>query len=198
MITEQERKRRRITYRLVQLGLVVVTVGIAVAFVANRVTINGDRDVEARTEVRVSTDVPDATQLGPGDMQLLNQERTVELILQGPHIYAGLSPEMVERIRSEISSKGPDDSSGLAGIIASQVKAQVSDKIGIHARFDVRDISDIRLEGERLVIEWRSGKDQDLFGSDRTDRRRGNTNRFSRDEALRFIELVKARQREIQ
>lgn len=198
MVTEQERKRRRVTYRLVQLVLVMLTVGIAVAFVVNKRSGDSDRGAESRREVRISTDVPTAAQLGPGDMQLFNQDSTVDLILQGPHILAGLSPKTVERIRAEIRNAGPDDSSGLAGMIASTVKEQVADKIGTHVRYDIRDIEDIRLEGDRLVIEWKSGKEQQLFESVRIDRQRGTANRFRPDEAQRFIELVKARQRQIE
>lgn len=198
MITEQERKRRRVTYRLVQLALVAATVGIGVAYVANRRSGEFDVKVEARRDVSVSTDVPAASQLGPGDMQLFNEDSTVDLILQGPHILAGLSPKTVERVRAEIRKAGPDDSSGLAGMIASTVKEQVADKIAAHVRYDVKDIRDIRLEGDRLVIEWKSGKEQQLFESVRIDRERGTANRFRADEAQRFIERVKARQRQIQ
>lgn len=203
MITEQERKRRRLTFRMVQLVLVVVTIGLAVAFVNNRrsgddININfGDRrSTRAGSgSGTFSTTVPTATQLGAGDMQLFNVDSAVDLILQGRHIYAGLSPKTVERVRSEINKAGPGDSSGIAGFIASTVKEQVADKIGTHVRYDVDDIQDIRLEGDRLVIEWRSGKEQSLFDQVKIDRGRGDANRFRPDEAQRFIELVKARQR---
>ena len=197
MITEQERKRRRLRYRLIQLVLVVLTAGIGLAFFASKRSSDVGRAIESRREVGISTDVPAASQLGPGDMQLFNEDSTVDLILQGPHILAGLSPKTVERIRSEIRGAGPDDSSGLAGFIASTVKEQVADKIGTHVRYNVRDIADIRLDGDRLVIEWKSGKEQQLFESVKIDGRRGSANRFRPDDARRFIELVKARQRQI-
>ena len=202
MITEQERKRRRLTFRLVQLVLVVVTIGIAVAFIdakrgRHEFNIDIDQDVAPIvTGGKLSTTVPTAMELAAGDMQLFNVDSAVDLILQGRHIYAGLSPKTVERVRSEIRNSGPEDSSGLAGMIASTVKSQVADKIGMHVRYSIDDIRDIRLEGERLVIEWKSGKEQELFGSVQTDRNRGSANRFRPDEAQRFIELVKARQRE--
>jgi hypothetical protein len=199
MITEQERKRRRLKYRLVQLVLVMLTLGIGIAFWTSRRGVNFDADVNAgRREITIATDVPAASQLAPGDMQLFNEDSTVDLILQGRHILAGLSPKTVERIRSEIRNSGPDDSSGIAGFIASTVKEQVADKIGTHVRYDITDIDDIRLEGDRLVMDWKSGKQQELFESVKIDRERGRANRFRRDEALRFIELVKERQRQIE
>ena len=201
MITEKERKRRRLTYRVVQLALVMVTVGIAVAWFNGRrsgddvnISFSGRRPVIVSNQGTFSTDVPAATQLGPGDMQLLNVDETVDLILQGRHIYAGLSPKTVAEVRNKIQDAGPSDSSGLAGFIASTVKEQVADKIGTHVRYNIDDIRDIRLEGDRLVIEWKSGKEQELFGSVKTDRGRGDANHFRPDEARRFIELVKARQ----
>lgn len=199
MITEQERKRRRLKYRLVQLVLVMLSVGIGVAFWTSRRGVNSDADADVgRRKVTIETEVPAASQLAAGDMQLFNEDSTVDLILQGRHILAGLSPQTVERVRSKIRESGPDDSSGIAGFIASTVKEQVADKIGTHVRYDIAGIEDIRLEGDRLVIDWKSGKQQQLFESVKIDGERGRTNRFRREEALRFIELVKARQRQIE
>jgi hypothetical protein len=199
MITEQERKRRRLKYRLIQLVLVMMTVGIGLAFVVNRRGISFDADEDrGRREVTIATDVPAASQLAAGDMQLFNEDSTVDLILQGRHILAGLSPKTVERVRSEIRNAGPDDSSGIAGMIASTVKEQVADKIGTHVRYDIAEIEDIRLEDDRLVMEWKSGKEQQLFESVKIDRERGRANRFRPEEAQRFIELVKERQRQIE
>ena len=201
MITEQERKRRRLTFRLVQLVLVVVTIGLVVAFVNSRrhgdeINIGfSDRRPTSSNTGTFSTTVPAASELAAGDMQLFSVDSAVDLILQGRHIYAGLSPKTVERVRSEIQKAGPGDSSGLAGFIASTVKDQVADKIGTHIRYNVDDIRDIRLEGERIVIEWKSGKEQSLFNQVKTDRGRSDANRFRPEEAQRFIELVKARQR---
>lgn len=197
MITEQERKRRRLTYRLVQLVLVVLTVGMGVAFWTGRRADPGDGAARER-EVSFSVDVPAASELAAGDMQLFNEDSTVDLILQGPHILAGLSPKTVERVRTEIRRAGPDDSSGIAGFIASTVKEQVADKIGTHVRYDVADIEEIRLDGDRIVIQWKSGKQQQLFESVKIERQRGSANRFHPEEALRFIELVKARQRQLE
>lgn len=198
MITEQERKRRRLKYRLVQLVLVALTAGIVIAFLAGRR--DGDVDVSVRAgsaDLTLSADAPAASQLGPGDMQLFSEDSAVDLILHGPHIFAGLSPRTVERIRQEIRNAGPSDSSGFGGMIANTVKQQVADKIDTHVRYDVADVEAIRLEGDRLVIEWKSGKQQQLFESIKVDRGKGRTNRFRPEDAQRFIELVKARQRQL-
>jgi hypothetical protein len=192
MLTEQERKRRRLTARVVQLVLVMLAVGLAVAFVTNR---RDGADMERRTTVVLPPNVPAPGQLAPGDMQLLNADRTVDLILRDRALLAGLSPQTVERIRDKMRERGGGDSSGLGAMIASTVRNQVADKIGTHISYDIDDIRDIRLEGERLVIEWKSGKEQQLFESVKVDGDR-SANRFVREEALRFIEMVKARQRQ--
>jgi hypothetical protein len=199
MITEQERKRRRLTARLVQLALIVFAVILGVGFFTSR----RGPDVEGRIargsrDISISTDVPTATQLGPGDMQLFNEDSTVDLILQGRTILAGLSPQTVERIRSKMRERGDreGDSSGLGAMIAATVRDQVADKIGTHVTYSIDEIREIRLEGDRLVMEWNSGRQQQLFESVKIDRGRGDANRFRRDEALRFIELVNARKKQ--
>ena len=195
MITEQERKRRRLKVKFIQLGLIVLTVGLGVAFVTARRGSRSDIDIERGTTIVLPPDIPAPTALGPGDMQLLNADRTVDLILRDRTILAGLSPQTVERIRSKMRERGGGDSSGLGGMIATTVRNQVADKIGTHISYDIDDIRDIRLEGERLVIEWKSGKEQQLFESVKIDSK-GDANHFVPEEALRFIELVKARQRQ--
>jgi hypothetical protein len=195
MITEQERKRRRLTYRLVQVVLVVLSVGIVMAFLVNK---RGGVEQRADPEMRITANPPGVTSpqgLGPGDAQIFNVDSTVDLILSGDRIYAGLSPKSVEKIRAEIHKAGPDDSNTIGGMIAKTVKDQVADKIDIHVSYDIRDIEDIRYEDGRIVIDWRQGGDRELFSQIKRDGRRGDANDFRREDALRFIELLKARQR---
>lgn len=193
MITEQERKRRRLMARVVQFALVMLAVGLAVAFVTNRRGDGPDIRVE-RGNMTFSTDVPAATDLAPGDLQIFNVDSTVDLILRGNRIYAGLSPQTVAKVRAKLAESATGETTGIGGLIASAVKEQVADKIDTHARYDVRDIRDIRFENERIVIQWKSGKEQRLFETIKSDGS-GDANRFRREDAMRFIELVKARQR---
>lgn len=194
MITEQERKRRRLMARVVQLALVMLAVGLAVAFVTDRRGDGPDIRVE-RGNMTFSTDVPAATDLAPGDLQIFNVDSTVDLILRGNRIYAGLSPQTVAKVRAKLAESATGETTGIGGLIASAVKEQVADKIDTHARYDVYDIRDIRFENERIVIQWKSGKEQRLFETIKSDGS-GDANRFRREDAMRFIELVKARQRQ--
>jgi hypothetical protein len=193
MITDQERRRRRLTYRFVQLGLIMLSVGIVVAFVAERRAEPKRRD----PDVNITTDIPTVATLGAGDALIFNVDTTVELILRGDKMLAGLSPKMVDRIRSEIRSAGPRDKDGIGAAIATAVKDQVADKIAVHVEYPVRDIDDIVYQDNQIVVHWKTGKEQELFESFKKDGRRAEVNHFRREEALRFIELVKARQGQI-
>lgn len=194
MITEQERKRRRLMARFVQLALVMLAVGIGVAFVAARRGDGPDVGVESGN-MTFSTDVPAAADLAPGDVQIFNVDSTVDLILRGDRIYAGLSPQTVAKVRAKLAESATGETNGIGALIASAVKDQVADKIDTHARYDVHDIRDIRIENERIVIQWKSGKEQRLFETIKSDGS-GDANRFRREDAMRFIELVKARQKQ--
>jgi hypothetical protein len=196
MINEQERKRRRLTYRLVQVVLVMLSLGIVMAFFIGKRSMPNDR--RSDPEMRITSNPPGVTSvqgLAPGDAQIFNVDSTVDLILAGDRIYAGLSPKSVEKIRAEIRKSGPDDSNTIGGMIAKTVKDQVADKIDIHVSYDIRDIEDIRYEDGRIVIDWRQGGDRELFSQIKRDGRRGDANDFRREDALRFIELLKARQK---
>jgi hypothetical protein len=190
MITEQERKRRRMKYRLVQLALVMLSVGIVMAFWGAK------RETRRDPDLKISVEAPAASDLAPGDIQIFNVDSTVDLVLRGPSIYAGLSPQTVEKIRARLREPSAGDPEGLGSIIATAVKEQVADKIEAHVRYDVRDIEDIRYDNERLVIESKSGKQQRLFETIKSDGK-GDANRFRPEDAHRFIELVKARQEQL-
>ena len=189
MITEQERRRRRLTYRLVQLALIGLSVGIVVAFFTVR------RSAPRRgPDVTFRTDAPSVTELGAGDARLFNIDTTVELVLRGDKMLAGLSPKTVAKVRAEIDKSTSNTPDGIGGIIAQTVKEQVADKIDIHAEYDVRDIEAMWLEDYHIVVQWKSGKKEALFGSVKTD---GKGNRFDVAEAERFIELVNERRKQL-
>lgn len=189
MVTEQVKRSRRLKYRAVQLVLIALSLGIVVAFVADK------RARRSGPDKTLTTDVPTASELGPGDARLFNVDTTVELVLRADRMLVGLSSKKVEEIRAEINkvdAKG--DASGLGAAIAATVKEQVADKIGIHAEYDVRDIDQIWIENHQIVIQWKSGKKETMFGSVKVDKNRAT---FHIEEAQRFIELVKARQKQV-
>ena len=189
MITEQVKRSRRGKYRLVQLLLIAVSLGIVVAFFADRRDQRSDRDMS------LTTDVPAMSDLGPGDARLFNVDTAVELILRRDKLLVGLSPKKVEEIRAQINKPGSgSDASGLGAAIAATVKEQVADKIGIHAEYNVLDIDQMWIENHQIVIKWKNGKQETLFGSVKVDKDRAT---FDIAEAQRFIELVNARKEQL-
>lgn len=186
MITEQERRQRRVTYRMVQLALVLLTVGLGVGFVLNK------RQRPSGPDLRITTHAPSASELATGDIQIFNVDSAVDLVLRGRTVYAGLSPKTVEKIRARLSEPTSGDPKAIGNLIASAVKEQVADKIEAHMQYDIDDIEDIRYEDEGIVFQWKSGKSERLFESVKVGD--GKT-RFRREDAERFIERFKARKR---
>ena len=181
-----ELRQRRTVSRFVRVLLVALAVGIVIAWCAQRAP-GG-----AATAMRMEASPPAA--LAAGDVQIFNVDTTVDLILQGTKIYAGLSPKVVERVRGELAKKTDKDTSGLGGAIAQLVKEQVADKIDTRVVYDIHDIRDIRYADPNIVIEWKRGGEERLFGKVKVDGDR-DANRFRREDAERFIAAVKERQR---
>ena len=180
-----ELAERRIVARIVRFGLIALAIMLIAGWFLSR--------VRADHPVRFEAEVAAMPALSAGDMQLFNEDSTVDLILVGDRITAGLAPRMVAKIRQEMARVGEKESTGLGGSIARIVTEQVSDKIGTRVVYSVHDINDIRYEDGRLVVDWRSGRDaQPLLGNVKVDGDR-DSNRFRREEALRFIEAVRAR-----
>jgi hypothetical protein len=143
--------------------------------------------------MHVETNVPTSDSLRPGDVQIFNADSTVDVILSGDHILAGLSPKTVNRVRRELDTTAVKDS-GLGGSIASLVKKTVAGAIGTHMVYRLADIRDVRYDNGRLVFEWRDGGDHQLFGDTKVNgQREGNT--FRAEDAERFIEAVRARKK---
>ena len=184
MQTMELRQRRTIS-RFVRLLLVALAIGIAIAWCARRAP-------SGATAMRMQSSPPAA--LSAADVQIFNVDTTVDLILQGTKIYAGLSPKIVERVRGELTKSTQKDTSGIGGAIAQMVKQQVADNIDTRVVYDVQDIRDIRYDDPHIVIQWQRGGEERLFGSVKVDGDR-DANRFRREDAERFIAAVKERQR---
>ena len=178
---------RRWVAGLIRFGLVILAIAVVASWFKHRAPEQG--------RVRVQTEVPPPDSLGAGDVRIYNADSTVEVILSGDKILAGLSPKTVGKIRQQLDTSHATDS-GLGGSIATLVKKTVAGAIGTHAVYHLGDIRDVRYEDGRLVFEWMDGGDHNLFGSTRVDgKRQGNT--FRADDAERFIEAVRARKKSL-
>ena len=178
---------RRWVARLIRVGLVILAMAVVASWI-------GRRTPERPAHMRVETDVPAPDSLRAGDVQIFNSDSTVDVILSGDRILAGLSPKTVHKVRTELGR--PNSDSGLGGSIASLVKKTVAGAIDTHMEFSLADVRDVRYDEGRLYLELNKGGDHLLFGDTKVNgERRANT--FRADEAQRFIEAVRARKREL-
>jgi len=175
---------RRFIAGLVRFGLVI----LAIVFVARHFTNRGS----SRPHVRVETKVPPPDSLGPGDLRIYNTDSSIDLVLVGDRILAGLSPKTIAKVKGELDNSASRDTNGLGGSISQIVKRSVAGAIGTHAAFPLSDIRDIRYENDQIVVDWNDGGSHELFGSTRVNGNRAS-NSFRREDALRFIEAVRAR-----
>jgi hypothetical protein len=146
------------------------------------------RDMNVKVEMQAPAD-----SLGPGDLRVYNSDSTVDLVLRGNDILAGLSPKMVEQIKAKLDTSVSKDGSGIGAGIASVVKKSVAGAIGTHAVFPVADVRDIRFERDQIVIEWADGRKRSIFENANVNGRKASQS-FNEEDARRFIAAVKARQ----
>ena len=181
-----ELETRRWVSRLVQAGLIVLIVLFVGSWFWRRTGVTRHSD-----GVRVQREVVAPETLGPGDIQIYNSDSTVDLILKGNQVLAGLSPKMVAKIRGDLDRPSTKDTSGLGGMIAQAVKKTVSSTIGTHVIYPVSEIRDIRYEDGNLIIEKEGGGETRLFEHSKVNK--GETRGFPEADARRFIAAVKAR-----
>jgi hypothetical protein len=174
--------------RAAQLALVVLAAAFVVHWVRNRVHL-GTRD----THVAGMAPPPDS--LGPGDLRIYNADSTVDLVLVGDRISAGLSPKTLGEIRHRMDSSSKSDT-GLGGSIASIIKQSVAGAIGTHVQFRLADLNDVRYDNGKLVFDWKKGSQHSLF-DDASVNGRKTSDTFLAADAERFIAAVHARQKEL-
>jgi hypothetical protein len=174
---------RRWVGRLIRIGLVVV----ALVFVGTWAS----RKMSGRGHVTVQREPVPQDALGPGDVRILSVDSTVDLVLQGDKILAGLSPKTVEKVRADMEHSTPKDTMGIGGLIASTIKSSVAGAIGTHVVYPVADVREIRYRNGRFVLETANGSVR-LFGN---TKRHGSDKPalFSSSDVQRFVEAVRAR-----
>ena len=84
--------------------------------------------------MRVRSEAAVLDTLAPGDMRIYNTDSTVDLVLKGNEILAGLSPKTIAKIQNELDTSAAGDTSGLGASI-SQIVKSVAGAIGTHAAF---------------------------------------------------------------
>ena len=180
---------RRFVGGLVRVALVVLGGVLVVGYVRHRMPSH-------RRVVRVQTEVPSTDSLGPGDLRIYNADSSVDLVLQGNRILAGLSPKTVARVRGALDTSETHDTTGFGGAISQIVKRSVASAIGTHVSYPLSDIRDIRYDKGQLEFDWTDGGHHQLFNKTTVDGK-NESDTFRREDAQRFIEAVRARKGEI-
>lgn len=176
---------RRFVSGLFRIGLVVLAIFFISGYVMRRMP--NKRAIHVQTEAPPPTD-----SLGPGDLRIYNTDSSVDLVLVGDKILAGLSPKTVAKVKSELDHSASGDTSGLGGSISQIVKRSVAGAIGTHAVFPLADINDIRYENDQIVFDWKDGGKHEMFGNANVNGSKASKS-FRREDAMRFIEAVRAR-----
>lgn len=178
---------RRFVGGLASFGLVIFAFGLAFVWIKNRIHMP-----TMGKHVRVESQMPPAN-LGPGDMRLYNTDSSVDVVLMGDNIMAGLSPKTVAKVKGSLEdSKG--DSTGFGGMISGIVRSSVAGAIGTHAVFPLSEIKDIRYEDGRIRVTWMDGGNHDLFGDGKVRVNKEEVSHsFDEADAKRFVAAVRAR-----
>src|SRR5436853_6205247 len=100
--------QRRLVGGAIRVGLIVVAIAIFASWMSHRV-------ISRAGNVRVQREPVAVETLGPGDMRIFNSDSSVDLILRGREVLAGLSPKTVDRIRGRMEQSSTRDTSGLGG-----------------------------------------------------------------------------------
>ena len=177
---------RRLIAALARTGLVLLALVLISGYVM--------RHISGRTHMHVQAEAPAPDALGPGDVRIYNADSSVDLILAGDKILAGLSPKTVAEIKAKLETSASGDTSRLGGSIAQIVKKSVAGAIGTHAVYPLAEIRDIRYEGDRIVVDWKNGGKRELFGNSKVNEHQVSDS-FRPEDAKRFIDAVHARMR---
>src|SRR5262245_64994820 len=83
---------RRLVAGLIRFALAVLAIVLVTGYVRRRLPKHRDLHV-------ATAPAPDS--LGPGDLRIYNTDSTIELVLKGDKVLAGLSLKMVEQIKAK-------------------------------------------------------------------------------------------------
>jgi hypothetical protein len=174
---------RRVVGGLIRFGLVILACWLVIAWVR--------RKVSSHNHVRVEAQAPPDS-LGPGDMRIYNADSSVDVVLMGNKILAGLSSKTVAKIKSGLDESRSGDTSGFGGMVSQIVKSSVAGAIGTHAVFPLADIKDIHYADGKIRVQWTDGSDRELFSGTSVNHQKVSDS-FNEADAKRFVEAVRAR-----
>ena len=169
--------------------LVLVTVAACLAVACGR----RDKEPEETVPVRVARNAGTGgvTELGAGDVRIVNTDSAFDLALIGDTISGGLAAKALAKARQETDTAAVTGT-GFGADIEKMVKGTVQSALSTRVAFPLSAVRDVRYEGGRIVFDW-NGK-QRSFGHARTNGR-DIMETFTEADARRFVEAVRARKR---
>jgi len=177
---------RRVVAGLIRFALVILAIVFISGYFFHKMP------TRSKHTMRIETEVPPPAALVPGDMRIYNRDSSVDLVLAGNNILAGLSPKTIAKVKDAVNAKTAGETTGLGGSIAQIVKTSVASAIGTHASYPVSEIRDIRYEDNTIVVEWKNGDERQLF-SNTTVQGEKVSRTFPQEDAELFIAAVKDR-----
>ncbi|HEY6830580.1 MAG TPA: hypothetical protein VI259_27225 [Gemmatimonadaceae bacterium] len=177
---------RRVVAGLIRFALVILAIVFISGYFFHKMP------TRSKHTMRIETEVPPPAALAPGDIRIYNRDSSVDLVLAGNNILAGLSPKTIAKVKDAVNAKTAGETTGLGGSIAQIVKTSVASAIGTHASYPVSEIRDIRYEDNTIVVEWKNGDEHQLFSNTTVQGERVSRT-FPQDDAERFIAAVKDR-----
>jgi hypothetical protein len=177
---------RRVIAGLIRFALVLLAIVFVSGYFIHK------RTPSVKHPMRMETEVPPPAALAPGDLRIYNRDSTVDVILMGNSILAGLSPKTIAKVKDAVNAKTSGETTGIGGSIAQIVKTSVASAIGTHASYPLNQIRDIRYEDNTIVFEWKNGDEHELFSNTKVDGEKVSRT-FAEDDAERFIAAVKER-----
>lgn len=182
-----ELRERRAASRVIRFSLVALGIVIAAGWLL--------RKVPKPDHIRVEGAAPTMETLAAGDVQVFNEDSTVDVILAGDRLSAGLSPQKLAAVRADLARSNEQDTAGIGGTIAATVKRAVAENLSIRAVYPLAEIRDLRYDDGRLRVEWRNGRETTLLGDNIKIDGDTDYNRFRAEDAERLIAAVRARLR---
>jgi hypothetical protein len=178
---------RRLIAGLIRFALVIIAIVLVTGYVRRRLPKHRDLHV-------ATAPAPDS--LGPGDLRIYSSDSTIELVLTGDKILAGLSLKMVEQIKAKIDTSTSKDTSGLGASISSMVKRSVAGAIGTHAAFPLAEVRDLRYVNGQITFDWTDGRDRPIFENTNINGTKASKS-FREADVQRLIAAVRARKAEL-